>query len=76
MLKSCKQLPSSWLIDQAGLKGKKMGKAQVSTDHANYIVNLGGAKADDVVMLMSFIKQQVRDKFGIELHEEVQYIGF
>ncbi|HBV33276.1 TPA: UDP-N-acetylenolpyruvoylglucosamine reductase [Patescibacteria group bacterium] len=72
----CKQLPSSWLIDQAGLKGKKMGKAQVSTDHANYIVNLGGAKADDVVMLMSFIKQQVRDKFGIELHEEVQYIGF
>lgn len=71
-----KQLPSSWLIDQAGLKGKKIGKVQVSLDHANYIVNLGGGKAEQVIMLISFIKQQVRDKFGIELHEEVQYIGF
>ncbi|MFH1866754.1 MAG: UDP-N-acetylmuramate dehydrogenase [Patescibacteria group bacterium] len=70
------QLPASWLIDQAELKGKKMGKVQVSDDHANYIVNMGGGTAEEVVMLISYIKQQVRDKFGIELREEVQYIGF
>lgn len=70
------QLPSSWLIDQAGLKGKKIGGVQVSTDHANYLVNTGGAKAEDVVMMISFIKQQIRDKFRIQLHEEVRFIGF
>lgn len=70
------QLPASWLIDQAGLKGKTIGQVQVSVDHANYIVNLGGGTAEQVVMLISLIKQQVRDKFGIQLQEEVQYVGF
>lgn len=70
------QLPASWLIDRAGLKGKTIGKVQVSHDHANYLVNLGGATAEEVVMMISFIKQQVRDKFGIQLQEEVRYIGF
>lgn len=70
------QLPSSWLIDKAGLKGKTIGKVQVSYDHANYLVNLGGARAEEVVMMISFIKQQVRDQFGIQLQEEVRYIGF
>lgn len=70
------QLPASWLIDQAGLKGKVMGGVQVSPAHANYIVNLGGGTAEQVIMLISFIKQQVRDKFGIQLQEEVQYVGF
>jgi UDP-N-acetylmuramate dehydrogenase len=70
------QVPASWLIDKAGLKSKTIGGAQVSEKHANYIVNIGGAKAEDVVMLISFIKQQVRDKFGIQLQEEVRYIGF
>jgi len=70
------QLPSSWLIDQAGLKGKTIGGVQVSADHANYLVNIGGAKAEDVLMMISFVKQQVRDKFGFQLQEEVRYIGF
>ncbi len=70
------QIPAGWLIEQAGLKGKTIGGAQVSTDHANYIINIGDAKAEQVVMLISFIKQQVRDKFGIQLKEEVQYVGF
>jgi UDP-N-acetylmuramate dehydrogenase len=70
------QVPASWLIDKTGLKGKTIGGAQVSEKHANYIVNVGNAKAEDVVMLISFIKQQVRDKFGVQLQEEVQYIGF
>lgn len=70
------QLPASWLIDKAGLKGKTIGHIQVSHDHANYLVNLGGGTAEEVVMLISFIKQQVRDTFGVQLQEEVRYIGF
>ncbi|MBI5733969.1 MAG: UDP-N-acetylmuramate dehydrogenase [Candidatus Kerfeldbacteria bacterium] len=70
------QLPASWLIDQAGLKGKTMGGIQISGQHANYLVNVGGARAEDVVMMISYIKQQVRDKFGIQLQEEVRYLGF
>jgi len=70
------QLPASWLIDRAGLKGKTVGGIQVSPDHANYLINTGGGKAEHVVQLISFIKQQVRDKFGIQLQEEVRYIGF
>lgn len=70
------QLPASWLIDRAGLKGKTIGKIQVSTDHANYLVNLGGGRAEEVVQMISYIKQQVRDRFGIELQEEVRYLGF
>lgn len=70
------QLPASWLIDRAGLKGKTMGKIQVSERHANYMVNLGGGTAEQVVQLVSFVKQQVRDKYGIQLQEEVRYVGF
>ena len=71
-----KTLPAGWVIEQAGLLGKKMGGAQVSPLHANYIVNAGEAKAEDVIMLVSYIKQQVRDQFGIQLNEEVNYVGF
>lgn len=63
-------------IDQLGLKGYRIGGAQVSTQHANFIINTGGATADEVVQLISYIKQQVRDKLGIQLMEEVEYIGF
>lgn len=70
------KIPAGWLIEQAGLRGKKIGGAMVSEKHANFIVNTGDATAEDVIMLVSFIKQQVRDKFGIELREEVQYLGF
>lgn len=64
------------LIDELGLKGKKIGQAQISERHANYIINLGGATADQVVQLISYIKQQVRDKKGVQLCEEIKYIGF
>ncbi|MFA6383429.1 MAG: UDP-N-acetylmuramate dehydrogenase [Parcubacteria group bacterium] len=69
-------IPTGFVIEECGLKGKKIGGAMVSEKHANFIVNTGGATAQDVIMLSSFIKQQVRDKFGIELQEEVQYVGF
>lgn len=69
-------IPAAWLIDECGLKGKKIGQAQVALEHANFIINTGQAKAEDVIMLISFIKQQVRDRLGIQLEEEIQYLGF
>ena len=69
-------VPAGWIIDMLGVKGKKIGGAKVSLEHANFIVNTGKATADDVFTLISYIKQQARDKFGIQLYEEVQYFGF
>ena len=70
-----KKIPAGYLIEKAGLKAKTIGQAQVSTQHANYIINLGGAKAEEVMILTSLIKQQIRDKFGLQLEEEVQFVG-
>jgi len=67
---------AGWLIDQCGLKGKKIGNAQISPKHANFIVNLGKAEADDVVQLIKFAKREVFKKFGIKLEEEISLIGF
>lgn len=64
------------LIDELDLKGKQIGGAKISEKHANFIVNTGDATAEDVVMLISYIKQQVRDKKGVQLMEEIEYIGF
>ena len=63
-------------IDELGLKGYRIGDAMVSTTHANFILNVGQATADQVVQLVSYIKQQVRDKSGIQLMEEIEYVGF
>lgn len=70
------EVAAAELIDQLGLKGKQIGGARVSDLHANFIVNTGTATADQVAQLISYIKQQVRDKKGIQLMEEVEYIGF
>lgn len=68
---------SAWrLISHVGLEGKQLGQIQISEKHANFMVNLGGATADQVVQLLSLVKQQVRDKLGVQLHEEVRYLGF
>lgn len=67
---------AGWLISMLGLKGKTMGGAKVSLEHANFIVNTGKGTAEDVIMLISYIKQQVRDRFKIQLQEEIQYLGF
>jgi UDP-N-acetylmuramate dehydrogenase len=69
-------LPAGWVIEQAGLMGKEIGGAQISELHANYLINAGEASSDDVIMLESYVKQQVRDQFGIQLQEEVNYLGF
>jgi len=69
-----KKIPTAWLIEQAGLKGEKIGDAQVSEKHANFIVNLDKATAKDVVELISEIKTKVKEKFDLELEEEIKYL--
>jgi UDP-N-acetylmuramate dehydrogenase len=63
------------LIEAAGLKGKRIGHAQISERHANFIVNLGGARAADVKQLMESARAAVREKFGVELLPEVRLLG-
>jgi UDP-N-acetylmuramate dehydrogenase len=63
------------LIEQAGLKGHTVGRAQISSLHANFIVNLGGATAQDVVALIELAQSRVRDRTGVELKPEVKRMG-
>ena len=63
------------LIDNAGLRGYKVGNAQISEVHTNFIVNLGGATAADVKAVIAHAKTQVKAKFNIELEEEVKIIA-
>lgn len=62
------------LIEKCGLKGKRIGNAKISEKHANFIVNLGGAKSVDVKKLIALAKKEVKNKFKIDLEEEIQYL--
>jgi UDP-N-acetylmuramate dehydrogenase len=64
------------LVDRAGMKGVRAGGAQVSTRHANFIVNDGTATAADVAALVDRCKREVKDRFGVTLREEVVRLGF
>lgn len=64
------------LVERAGLKGTREGGARVSTTHANFIVNEGTATARDVHALIQRCKSEVRDRLGVELREEIVYLGF
>ncbi|WP_226681160.1 UDP-N-acetylmuramate dehydrogenase [Sutcliffiella horikoshii] len=63
------------LIEKAGLKGHKIGGAKVSDMHANFIVNDGGAKANDVLNLIEYIKKTILEKYNVHLETEVEIIG-
>ena len=63
------------LVDRAGLKGARAGQAMVSTRHANFIVNYGGASARQIRDLIERCKSGVRDRFGVTLREEIVYLG-
>jgi UDP-N-acetylmuramate dehydrogenase len=67
---------SAELIEAAGLKGTRIGGAQISPMHANFIVNIDNAKAQDVIGLMNLARKKVFDMTGIVLEPEVQLIGF
>ncbi|MEN6389871.1 MAG: UDP-N-acetylmuramate dehydrogenase [Syntrophomonas sp.] len=63
------------LIEQLGLKGYAIGGAQVSVKHAGFVVNRGGATADDVLSLIAYIQEQARVQLGVELHPEIKVVG-
>lgn len=63
------------LIDEAGLKGYKVGGAQVSEKHAGFIVNVDNATAKDVIELTDYIKEKIEEKFGKKINLEIQIIG-
>src|SRR5690606_2629449 len=63
------------LIEASGLKGHRIGGAQVSEKHANFIVNLGDATADDIERLIAHMQETVQREHGIELQREVRIIG-
>lgn len=63
------------LIEAAGLKGRRLGQAQIAERHANFIVNLGGAKALEVRRLMELARSEVRRRFNVELVPEVKFVG-
>jgi UDP-N-acetylmuramate dehydrogenase len=65
---------AGYLIEQVGLKGFRHGQAQFSPKHANFMMNLGGATATEVLYLMNLAREKVREQFGIELEPEIEFI--
>ncbi len=63
------------LVERAGLKGTRIGNAMISARHGNYIVNLGGARAADVLALVALARERVREATGVELELEVKVVG-
>ncbi len=70
-----KRESSGYYLEKAGAKKYKVGDAEVSGKHANFIINTGSAKSSDVLKLADMMKQSVKEKFGIHLEEEVIYFG-
>jgi UDP-N-acetylmuramate dehydrogenase len=66
---------AGWLIENSGLKGFMIGGAQVAPKHANFIVNVGGAKAADIYALIFYIQQQIEDRWSLRLRPEVKILG-
>jgi len=70
------KVPSAWFLEQAGVMGIRRGDIQVATYHANLIYNDGAGTAADLLTVIKECKKRVADRFGFELEEEVQYVGF
>jgi len=71
-----RELPAAKLIDELGLKGFRFGKAEVSREHANFIVAHPGAGADDIRRVAAEVRRRVFERFGVRLEEEVILLGF
>lgn len=69
------KIPAAWFLEQVGAKGTQRGEIHVAGYHANLIYNSGGGTAADLCALIQELKGRVRSEFGIDLEEEVQYVG-
>ena len=74
-LKKAGVVPAGYLIEAVGLKGFRMGGAMFGRRHANFILNVGNASASDIRRLAEFGSSKVLDQFGVQLEEEVLYLG-
>lgn len=68
------KIPAGWMIEQCGWKGKSLGNAAVHDKQALVLVNCGGATGADIVALSDAVRAAVREKFGVEIHPEVNMI--
>jgi UDP-N-acetylmuramate dehydrogenase len=75
IFKNPKGGPAGKWIEEAGLKGFRIGQAMVSDLHANFIINLGKAKAEEVIRLMEFVEKKIYEEKGISLEREVKVVG-
>jgi UDP-N-acetylmuramate dehydrogenase len=75
IFKNPEEGPAGQWIEEAGLKGFRMGRAMVSERHANFIINLGKARAEEVIRLMEFVEKRVYEEKGISLEREVKVVG-
>ncbi len=75
VFKNPKEGPAGKWIEEAGLKGFRIGEAMVSERHANFIINLGKAKAEEVIRLMEFVERKIYEEKGISLEREVKVLG-
>jgi UDP-N-acetylmuramate dehydrogenase len=69
------KIPAAWFLEQVGAKGMKRGGIQVADYHANLIYNAGEGTASELCAVIAELKTRVRERFGIEVEEEVQYVG-
>jgi UDP-N-acetylmuramate dehydrogenase len=70
------KVPAAWFLEQVGAKGMERGDIRVAAYHANLIYNAGAGAASDLCALIHDLKERVRERFGIAIEEEVQYVGF
>ena len=69
-----KSIPAGFLIDLLGLKGRRVGGAQISNKHANYFINIGEASAEDVMVLVALAKEKIQNHYGIFLEREIHLL--
>ena len=76
VFKNPKKFAAGYLIDKVGLKGTKIGDAEISKHHANFFINNGKASSSDILNLIELAKEKVKKEFNINLELEIKLIGF